>query len=119
MSSPAIHRARKGVRRKSRIVAVVVLLFGALGFWFITAPRIALVPKGPLQVADAEGRTRTVASDVEFVVVECKAEKSQTYPVIELADGEKGRVIEGPYLLRRGPLWKMGFAFARIPFGCT
>lgn len=118
MSSPAIHRARKGVRGKGRI-AIVVLLLGALGFWFITAPRIALVPNGPLQLADAEGRTRTVTSAVEFIVVECKVEKSQTYPIIELADGVKGRVVEGPYHLRRGPLWKMGFAFTRIPFGCT
>lgn len=99
------------------LIGLLVALL--LLFWFMTMPRVALVAGGVLRVIANDGSAHTLSGAHEYIVIECVEEKSQTYPRIEGPDGVTWLVVEGPYYLRRGPLWRMGAKFINIPTGCS
>ena len=99
------------------LIGCVIVMFSLL-FWFMTMPRVALVPDGVLRATTTDGSARTLVEMHEYVVIECVEQKTQIYPRIEGPDGIAWLVVDGPYHLKRGPLWRMGSQFIKIPAGC-
>src|SRR4051812_1220989 len=108
----------------TRPFAAILAVGIGIAIWFVSYPRIGLIPRGPLTLAKTlDGPELTLPSRMNgesvsgYPVLGCSDNKSRIYPRIELTDGSSWIVVGGDYLLRRDPLWRMGLRYYRIAFG--